>query len=289
MFKHKHAFMNLAEGEQSSGGGETATPEATQAATTQTGSVLSTVGKDEQKPVDAPIVPEKYQVKKEDGSIDVEASAKKLADAHSALEKRLGTSELPPKSADEYAPNVEIENFNWDEFKADPEMQGFLKGAHAKGITNEQLSFVLGEYINRVPALGQANQVLNQQTAEEELRKTWANDKDFTNNTRDALKAFETFASPDDKARIDEIGNNPIVVRLLANIGKQLKEDSVIEPGSVSEQSWTEETNKIRANPAYTDKAHPEHKQLVARMNALYDKRYGTNKQVLGRGATVSL
>lgn len=231
-------------------------------------------------------IQEKYQVKKEDGTLDIEASARKVAEAHAALEKRLGTSELPPKSAEEYAPKIEIDGFNWDEFKADPDMQGFLKSAHAKGITNDQLSFVLNEYLQKVPQLVSGAQELGVEEATAELRKTWTTEQEFNANVNSAFKAFQAFADPADKDKIDAIGNNPIVLRMLAKIGKEMQEDTPIDPNSQAAQDWEGEVAKIRANPAYADSSHPEHKGLVNRMNTLYEKRYGKKAQMLGGGRT---
>lgn len=224
---------------------------------------------------------------KEDGSLDIEASARKVAEAHSALEKRLGTSELPPKSPEEYAPKVEVDGFNWDEFKADPDMQGFLKSAHAKGITNDQLSFVLGEYLQRAPQLMAGSAELGMEEAAAELRQAWRTDQEFNANVSNAYRAFQAFADPNDKEKMDAIGNNPIVLRMLANIGKEMQEDGPIDPSSQAAQDWEGEVAKIRANPAYADSNHPEHKTLITRMNTLYEKRYGKKPQVLGGGRNI--
>ena len=54
-------------------------------------------------------IPEKHRVTKEDGTFDLEASARKVAEAHGHLEKRFGSGDLPPKTPEEYAPKVGIE------------------------------------------------------------------------------------------------------------------------------------------------------------------------------------
>ncbi len=233
-------------------------------------------------------LPEKYRVAKEDGSIDTEASARKLSDAYRHLEQKLGAGEVPPKTADEYAPKVEVEGFNWDEFKADPLMQSFLKGAHAKGITNDQLSFVLGEYMQRVPELVQGAGQLDEQAATAELKKTWTTDQDFSTNVSNAFKAFNAFVDPADKDKIDEIGNNPIVLRLLARIGKELQEDSPVGGGAMNISGFDEQIAALRADPAYTDRNHPQHKIVLAKVTALYEKKHGTKKHSLGGGATIT-
>ncbi|MCZ7253157.1 hypothetical protein NK293_23265, partial [Salmonella enterica] len=89
---------------------------------------------------------------KEDGSLDLEQSSRKMAEAYKHLETRMGSGDVPPKTAEEYAVKLEgVEGFDWDEFKADPDTQSFLKGAHAKGLTNDQVQYVIGEYMKAAP------------------------------------------------------------------------------------------------------------------------------------------
>lgn len=52
-------------------------------------------------------LPEKYRTNKEDGSLDLEASSRKVADAYRSLETRLGSGDVAPKTVDEY--NVKLE------------------------------------------------------------------------------------------------------------------------------------------------------------------------------------
>ena len=97
-------------------------------------------------------IPEKYRTNKEDGTLDLEASSRKVAEAYKHLETRLGSGDVPPKTADEYTVKLEgVEGFDWDEFKADEGTQSFLKGAHAKGLNNDQVQYVIGEYLKAAP------------------------------------------------------------------------------------------------------------------------------------------
>src|SRR5690606_40919240 len=121
-------------------GGDPSTP-AAPAAPAPTSSVLDSgnTGTD--------YIPEKLRVMKEDGSLDQEASSRKVAEAYKHLETRFGSGDVPPKTPEEYAVKLEgVEGFNWDEFKVDEGTQSFLKGAHAKGLTNDQVQYVIGEY-----------------------------------------------------------------------------------------------------------------------------------------------
>lgn len=155
MWKFKHLFMNTETGAEApagnAGGDNAGNGDGTQnpGGGTPAGTSLLSTGAGEQGADDW--LPEKYRVMGDDGKLNVEGSARKLADAYSHLEKRMGSGDTPPKTADEYAPKVEVEGFKWDEFKADPRMQSFMKSAHAKGITNDQMGFILGEYAQLAP------------------------------------------------------------------------------------------------------------------------------------------
>ena len=231
-------------------------------------------------------LPEKYRVAKADGSIDIEASARKVADAHRHLEQRLGAGDVPPKTPEEYAPKVEGEGFNWDEMKNDPSMQGFLKGAHSKGITNDQLSYILGEYWKTAPELVQGAKKLDDKAAAEELKKEWKTDAEFRQNLGAAFNAFNAFASEADRARIDKIGNNPVVLRLLANIGKEMREDTPANGGGLPEADFNTKVAELRAELEKLPQSDPRRKQIKAELDGLYNRRYGAKAQRLGGGAS---
>ena len=277
MWKIKHFFMNTEQGaeapagnsggDNAGNGGGTENPGAGNPAGT---SLLST-GSGEPGANDW--IPEKYRVMGDDGKLNVEGSARKLADAYSHLEKRMGSGDTPPKTADEYAPKVEVEGFNWDEFKADPRMQSFMKSAHAKGITNDQMSFILGEYAQLAPELVNGAAALDSEAAATQLRETWKTDAEFNKNIGLAFRAFNSLADDSDKGRMDEIGNNPMVIRMLAKIGAEMQEDAPAG-GDVN----LEEQQSIRdlmKSPAYMDPKHADHENVSARVRAYYQKRYG--------------
>ncbi len=231
-------------------------------------------------------IPEKYRVTKADGALDIEASARKVADAHRHLEQRLGAGDVPPKTAEEYAPKVEADGFNWDDVKNDESMKGFLKGAHAKGFTNDQLSYVLGEYFKSVPAVMQGAKQLDDKAAAAELRQTWKTDHEFSQNVGLAFKAFKAFAAESDRAKIDEIGNNPIVLRMLANIGKELQEDTPASGSVASSADFDSRVAELRSELQKLPQSDPRRKQLRTELDGLYNRRYGQKPQRLGGGAS---
>ncbi|SWP88591.1 Uncharacterised protein [Klebsiella pneumoniae] len=218
-------------------------------------------------------IPEKYRVVGEDGKLNVEGSARKLADAYTHLEKRMGSGDTPPKTADEYAPKVDVEGFKWDEFKADPRMQSFMKSAHAKGITNDQMGFILGEYAQLAPELVNGAAALDSEAAATQLRETWKTDAEFNKNIGLAFRAFNSLADDSDKGRMDEIGNNPMVIRMLAKIGAEMQEDS--PAGADSNPGEQQTIRDLMKSPAYMDSKHADHERVSAQVKAYYQKRFG--------------
>lgn len=272
MWKRKHLFMNAAgEGGEGGGAGDGGNPGTGDGGGT---SLLSTGAQNQ--PGGDDWVPEKFRVMGDDGKLNIEGSARKLAESYTHLEKQRGTS-AAPKTVDEYAPTVEVDGFKWDEFKADPEMQGFLKAAHAKGITNDQMGFILGEYMNRAPALVGGAAELDQEAAATELRGTWKTDAEFQKNIGLAHRAFMSLADPADKGKMDEIGNNPMVIRMLAKIGAEMGEDAPVGNGQIGQINFEEQQSirDLMESEAYRNPKHDDHERVSAQVRAFYQKTYG--------------
>ncbi|ENZ9093126.1 hypothetical protein ACHCAI_001029 [Enterobacter asburiae] len=273
MWKLKHLFMNAEQGAEQPGGGNGGGEDGgnNPGAGDPSGNSLLSTGAGEQGASDW--IPEKYRVMGEDGKLNIEGSARKLADAHTSLEKRLGSIGTPPKTSDEYEPKVEVDGFNWEEFKADPRMQSFMKTAHAKGITNDQMSFILGEYAQRAPELVGGATALDSEAASTQLREVWKTDAEFNKNIGLAFRAFNSLADDADKGRIDEIGNNPMVIRMLAKVGAEMQEDAPAGGDVNLEEQQT--IRDLMKSPAYMDPKNPDHERVSAKVKAYYQKRYG--------------
>ncbi|MDU1559360.1 MULTISPECIES: hypothetical protein [Enterobacter] len=273
MWKLKHLFMNAEQGAEQPGGGNGGSEDGSNNPGTGEPSGNSLLSTGAGEPGASDWLPEKYRVMGEDGKLNIEGSARKLADAHTSLEKRLGSVGTPPKTADEYEPKVEVEGFNWEEFKADPRMQSFMKTAHAKGITNDQMSFILGEYAQRAPELVGGAAELDSQSATTQLREVWKTDAEFKQNIGLAFRAFNSLADDADRGRIDEIGNNPMVIRMLAKVGAEMQEDAPAGGDVNLEEQQT--IRDLMKSTAYMDPKHADHERVSAKVKAYYQKRYG--------------
>lgn len=223
-----------------------------------------------QPPADAPAspIPAKYHVKKDDGTLDVEASLAKWGDGHKNLEQRLGSGEAPPAKPEDYAPTLP-DGLSMDQLKNDPLFSSFLKGAHSLGLNNKQVGYVIEAYQQRL-AMSNSPEV-----AEAELRKTWATDDQLQRGLSDSYRAAQAFANGDKDlaARVErKFGNDPDFIRLMAAVGRELHEDappagtlSTVEMGSLE---------SLMASEAYMQAKHPDHAKVVAQVNMLYAKRY---------------
>ncbi|AWM80732.1 hypothetical protein DKL61_10445 [Gammaproteobacteria bacterium ESL0073] len=217
-------------------------------------------------------LPEKYQVLKEDGTVDLEQSARKLSEGYSHLERRLGTGDVPPRSPEEYQVDFNSEVYSFEDFKQEPENIEFLSKAHELGMTQKQVEFVLSEYANRLPELVQAGKELDIEGAHQALSDVWRTEGEFNQNLRTAYQAFQRYAAPEDLAHIDQIGNNPIVIKMLANIGKAFQEDIGISRASGFQQ---QDIRQVMSSDAYRNPNHPDHKATHERIKRYYESTYG--------------
>lgn len=233
-------------------------------------------------------IPEKYRTNKEDGSLDLEASSRKVAEAYKHLETRMGSGDAPPKSADEYAVKLEgVEGFNWEEFKADPDSQAFLKGAHAKGMTNAQVEYVIGEYMKAAPGLISGGAQLSQEDCTAALKGVWADDQSYKSGVQASYRAAEAFASPEGQPGsfqnlMAKYGNDPDFIAFTANIGKELSEDTLITQGVVNEGDFEVKTSELRKQLEELAPHDPKRAQVQQKLNDLYAAKYNKQPSRLG-------
>lgn len=263
-------------------GGDPSTPAAPSPAPAPTGSVLDTGAST------TDYIPEKLRVMKEDGSLDQDASSRKVAEAYKHLETRFGSGDVPPKTPDEYAVKLEgVEGFNWDEFKADEGAQSFLKGAHAKGLTNDQVQYVIGEYMKAAPDLIGGGAQLSTQDAFAALKAVWTDDQAMTQNVRNSFRAAEAFANepgkPGNFATLQaKYGNDPDFIAFTANIGKELKEDTAINGGGVSDADFAVKTAELRQQLQDLPAHDAKRPGIQAQLDDLYNRKYNKAPSRLG-------
>lgn len=216
-------------------------------------------------------IPEKFRVMTGD-KLDIEASARKLAESYAGLEKRVGSGDIPPKTAEEYTVNVpEAMKEHWQQ---DERFKNFQAEAHKAGLNQAQFQFMMDTYFRIAPELAQGGVVASAQEAEQALRGVWKTDDEYKANMNDAVTAFKAFADPADLDRIDELGNNELALRILSKVAKEMKEPGGIPPDAGA--SGTDDIQSILRSPAYLDPKHADHKATAEKVRKYYEKVHGT-------------
>jgi hypothetical protein len=98
----------------------------------------------------AEFIPEKFRVMSGE-ALDVEASARKMAESYNQLQARMGTGDVPPKGADEYT--ITVPDAFKESFVEDDRTKAFRSDALAAGLTQKQFDFVIGKYFAVAPEL----------------------------------------------------------------------------------------------------------------------------------------
>jgi hypothetical protein len=141
-----------------------------------------------------------------------------MSKAYQSLEKKLGSKgSIAPESIDEYA----YESRNGA--KLDPDVnKSFREEAQKVGMSQDQYAFVMGKYEDLMEQFA-----MTPEKAQAELKTSWG--KDYDANIASAKRAFDELAPSD--VSMDEIGNNPAVIKLLARVGMELGEDKAPPKG----------------------------------------------------------
>lgn len=215
-------------------------------------------------------IPEKFRVMSESGELDHQATMQKVLGSYTHMEKRLGSGDVPPKSAEEY----KLEAFLPEGFEADQEkMKGHLGYFHGLGLTNSQVQGVMNRF-GFVLGEGVASEKAGFEAAQAELKENWG--ADFEKNKSLSNLVVATFADKEDIAALQDpkVANNPPLQRLLAKIGLDLTTEDRPAGGEDS-GSGGDSIEALQKSKAYWDPKHPEHTATKAKVTAYYEKKFG--------------
>lgn len=182
-------------------------------------------------------------------------------------------------------PEALADRIKADELGASEDFKGFMGKMHGLGLTQAQLDGVTAELLERSVKLQEGVIALSEQDCTTELRRAWSNDQDFQRNLSAAYRAVKAYGGDDAEALLDPktYGNDPRMIRVLARIGAELKEDTSAPAGAQANPSLNE--NDIRSlmnHPAYFDKNHHEHAAVTAKVRAAHEALYGTGVRRAG-------
>lgn len=220
----------------------------------------------------APQIPEKFQVKKEDGTLDLEASSLKLAENYAQLEKRMGTGDAPPKTSEDYQVAVPEElKAHWQP-ESDEILKDFKKDAHGAGLTQKQFDFVMGRYFQIAPQLVAGAQELTAEACTTQLRSEWKTDEQYKAEVGKAYKAAVGYGGADAEGIIKDHGNDPRIVRLLARVGAEMGEDTAINTGDQT-NGGADAISALMASDAYNNPKHADHARVSAQVRKHFETK----------------
>jgi hypothetical protein len=176
-----------------------------------------------------------------------------------------------PESIDGY--EVDVEGFDFAEFKAIPENQEFLERARDAGIDSKTLNFIMGEYNQFIPQLLQGNAALDTEACVTAMKEVWQGDTDqnFGFAHAAAQHAIQNGILTAEEVNSPEFGNNPLVLKMAAYFGQQLQED---RPPSNTQQSGGQDIQSLMQSEAYQNESHADHKRVYAEVQSYYQKHY---------------
>lgn len=170
--------------------------------------------------------PEKYRVMREDGSLDVEATLTKTAEAYTSLERRFGAQDgPPPASPGDYKitlPDDLASRFD----TADPGMQEFMTDAHAAGMSQRQMDVVMKHYGQHIDKLAAGLIETDQEACIAKLAEVWTDPRESSRNYTNAFRALQAYGGERAEVLKAKFGNDPDGIWMLAQIGAQMREDS---------------------------------------------------------------
>ena len=215
-------------------------------------------------------IPEKYRVKGADDQFDLQATIRKVDEARSALEKRMGTGDIRPKSPTDYKlPESDVfKNLQIDETQA----KAFQEKAHGWGLSQGQYEAVMSEWATLAPGLVNAGQAETVEGAVTALKEVWKDqyDANIKESFRVVSQVAESAGIPFDEVE-KAIGNNPVAIRLFAALAPEMREDATpaAANGGTGGGAQTREQYVQENWAAYTNPADPKHKTVTERAQAL--------------------
>lgn len=204
---------------------------------------------------------------KPDGAIKHDAIYK----SYGELEGRMGKVGLPPEKPDGYKFDLK------DDAPLDKDYFTSLRTkAHAAGFSQPQFEALAASQIELAQAVASeltGDLLGTQQACEEALAKAWPDAKERATHRAAANRAFKAFSGDGELLKV--IGNMPGVVKMLAKIGAEVKEDRVPDGAETAPDEIDKQIATLTNDPAYTNSFMPKHNEVKAKVTALFAQKYG--------------
>lgn len=237
---------------------------------------LNASEKDTRRP---PHVPAKFW-NAEKGEINAEA----WGNSTKALESRMKDIGLPPKSADEYKfdPPAAFKDAGLD---LDPAMAKQMRDdALAQGLTQKQYEWIMGKYYSELEGMVNMSAKVGGERLKADLMGHYKTPEAMQQNVSLALSVVKAFGDEAElAAAMGPQGNTPAwVYRVLAKVGKELKEDPGAQNDGILAQDDIGEL--MRGKPGdedapYWNPQHPQHKSVVAKVQRHHEAQSNARKR----------
>jgi len=173
----------------------------------------------------------------------------------------------------------EPENLHKEAQVTPEDMASFKAIVHKHGLNAKQAEGIFAEYYGMMSnALNQRDEhaILMKGEAETALRNEWG--KDFDVNSTIARRLVDKFGGAETLEAFGDLGNNPKVMKFLANLGKTISEDSFVGVGSIDLSTDAagakQKIKEIFADPDFVDVNSPRHSALVEENTRLFKIAY---------------
>lgn len=177
--------------------------------------------------------------------------------SHKELETRMKNVGLPPESADGYTyePPAEIKALGMD---FDPDTtKAIRQEAHENGLNQKQFEWVMNKAFGSMQEFVSHAERYDKAKTMTALTEHYKTPDAIKENVKAAYDVFSAFADEDEMKDMYRVVNDPITVRVLAKINKELKEDPGINPDAIVEDGGLDEL-MAKGSP-YWDPNHPQH------------------------------
>lgn len=222
-------------------------------------------------------MPQKFQVRGADGSMDLAASSQKLAQAYDHAVRRFGKPEGAPESSSAYTLTVpEHLELEIPEGTFAP----FFERAHAAGLSQAQLDFVMAEYFDALPAFMNDAAAVTLDQAKAELAHAWPDPAEMERNLKAAERAVAAMPpdlQEDVKARF---GTDPVFWRFAAHFGKEVGEDRPAAPAGGA--TGGQDVSALMRSEAYRNARHPDHARVSAQVRNHFERTAGNEPVIDG-------
>jgi hypothetical protein len=157
--------------------------------------------------------------------------------------------------------------------------KGFKEQAHKAGLLPKQAQGLLNWYLGQEGTIKEKMEGAQKQRIEQgltELKKEWG--QGYDKEVAKARAAVKEFGDEKLTKYLNDsgLGNDPMLIRLLAKAGAVLGEDKIRGDGGgrmgKTPAEIQREINVVMGNPGhpYFDQTHPGHKQAIADMSEMY-------------------